>query len=411
MIDTSLIITLYQGNQYLPYLLQIAEENFKNMRMQMGLDCELILINDEPGNKLPVEEGKKNWGEIVVCNLKENQGIHGARQSGAKLARGRYLVFLDQDDKITGNYLISQRKKIGNCDAVVCNGYRTEYGMDVKWYIYPSTREQENVAIIENYLSEGNLIVSPGQVLFVKEALPEIWIKKTMKVNGADDFLLWVLMLFSGKKFAINEERLYVHIGHERNVSNNIAVMEESIKEVIQIIQECSDFFGIQKEQLEKLEQWRKKKKEMEVERANKLGGIQRIFKDWTYLENQNISVADFLGKQGIARIAIYGLEYIGGRLFNELRDTDVDVVCGIDQMADRMFMEGLPIVKFEDARTVEYMQQVDAIVITASISFQKIKKMIEERYSDIKIFSVEEMIRELLIGLEKREKYMQKER
>lgn len=404
MIDTSLIITLYQGNQYLPYLLQIAEENFRNMRRQMGRDCELILINDEPGNKLSVEEGENSWGEIVVCNLKENRGIHGSRQLGAKLARGRYLIFLDQDDKITGNYLISQRKKMGNCDAVVCNGYMTEYGKEAKWYIYASVGEQGKVAILENYLTEGNLIISPGQVLLIKEAIPKIWMKKAMRANGADDFLLWVLMLFSGKTFAINTEKLYVHIGHEKNVSNNKAIMRASIKEAIQIMRESSVSLGIQKEQLEKLEQWWEKNKRLSVE-------IEKIFKDWKYLESRNISLADFFREQGSERIAIYGFGNIGRRLFCEFQDTDVNVVCGIDRQADKIFMEGLPIVKFEDARTAEYMQQVDAVVITLRESFLNIKKMIEEEYENIKIFSLEDIIRELLMEFKKQEKCMEKER
>ncbi len=161
MTDTSMIVTLYQGDRYLPYLLQIAEENFRNMKLRLGLDCELILVNDDPRKILPIKGGEKSWGEIIVRNLEENRGIHGARQSGVKLAKGRYLVFLDQDDKISGSYLASQREKIGDNDAVVCNGYLTKYCMDVKWCIYASPEAQEQVSDLDKYLSQGNQHLSP----------------------------------------------------------------------------------------------------------------------------------------------------------------------------------------------------------------------------------------------------------
>lgn len=374
------------------------------MKVQMGLNCELILINDEPGNELPIEAGKYSWGEIIVCNHKKNQGIHGARQSGAKQARGQYIVFLDQDDKIAGDYLISQRKKIENSDAVVCNGYITESGKGVKWYIYAFQAEQENVSILEEYLSQGNLIISPGQVLLRKKAIPETWLSRTVKANGADDFLLWILMLFQGKNFVINTECLYVHFGHEGNMSKQTEVMHESIKEVILIMQESAKLFGIHEEQLEELRRWRLRKEEIERKGRQmraKPGRIDKIINCWACLKEHNISFADFFEKRGIERLAIYGLKHIGGRLFIELQNTGVEVVCGIDRLADRMFMDDLPIVKFEDERTREYMQQIDAVVVTAGSAFGQIKKMVEEDYENIIIFSFDEIIQELMLGLE----------
>lgn len=374
--------------------------------MQMGLRAELVLVNDEPGNKLPVREGKNNWGEIVVCNQEENQGIHGARQSGVRLARGRYVVFLDQDDKIYGNYLVSQRKKIEDNDAVICNGYRTEYGMDVKWRIYAFPEEHHKAVVLENYLCEGNQIISPGQVLFVKDAMPEIWMSKVMKSNGADDFLLWVLMLFQERRFALNAEYLYEHIGHEGNVSNQTSLMDDSIKESIRIMQEYAGYFGIHREQLEEIELWRKKKKEMEEERAKKRSDkserLSELFEHWAYLRTLGISFADFFLGRGVRRLVIYGLGYIGGRLFQELKDTDVDVVCGIDRLANRMYMEKLPIVALDDDKAMKYIHQADAIIITVVHGFSQIRETIEANYKERIIYSFEEIIHEIVEEVKK---------
>lgn len=399
MIDTSLIITLYQGNQYLPYLLQIAEENFKRMKMQMGLDCELILVNDEPGIELPVQEGKNSWGEIIVCSSKVNCGIHGARKLGVKKARGQYLIFLDQDDKISVNYLVSQRKEIGDWDAVVCNGYLTRYCMAVKWNIYAFPEAHSRVADLEKYLSQGNQIISPGQVLLKKEAIPGPWLDRTMTHNGADDYLLWVFMLFSGKKFGVNPEFLYVHVGHGGNLSNQTAAMDESIKEAIGIMQESAELLGIQNIHLDKIDQWRVQKREMES--SGKLAHIVKLHECWTYLETKGILFSDFFQEQGIERLVIYGLGYIGGRLFEQLKDQGVDVVCGIDQQADRVVAEGIPVVLLDGEELKEYMRQSDAIVVTAVFAFPEISRMLEERYQGYKIFSFDEIMQELLARVE----------
>lgn len=401
MIDTSLIVTLYQGNQYLPYLLQIAEANFINMKKQMGLDCEIIFVNDEPGKKLPVQGSVRTWGEIVVCNAEKNQGIHGARQRGVKLARGRYLIILDQDDKIEEDYIVSQRSKIGNCAAVVCNGYFTESGKSVKWHIYNSLEEQKNAEDLEKYLSEKNQIISPGQVLLKKSAIPDVWMVNTMKSNGADDFLLWLLMLFEGKTFAVNTEHLYVHVGHEKNVSRQAELMHKSIKEAVGIIKEYTQLSDMQKVQLEGVELWRKREEEAGKERTVREKYIFKLLERWTYLESNGISLAGFFRSQGIERLVIYGFSYIGESIFHRFENVGINVICGIDRRADRMVIKELPVVKLDDEIAQEYLQQTDAVVVTSISGFQEIKEALEMYTKDIKVYSFEEIIQELFRDLE----------
>ncbi len=394
MIDTSLIIPLYQGKQYLPYLFDIIAENFRNMKVQLGLACELILVNDEPGSVLSLG-GENICGKVTVCNLERNHGIHGARQAGLKLAKGEYVVFLDQDDKITGNYLVSQRAKIGNKDAVVCNGYLTKYCMSIRQHIYTSFEEMKNATDLDSYFSKGNQIISPGQVLIRKKAVPEVWKNYTMKKNGADDFLIWILMLFEGKTFAINEEYLYVHVGHEKNLSNRSEIMNESVREAVQIMREYAGLSDLQKQRFQGENQWWEKAVNPKVNST--MEQIIKIFNRWTYLQTQGRTLEKFFIEKGINYLAIYGLGYIGGRLFEELTHTDVKVVCGIDQRADRVVVENLPVVALGSEDAFEYIQQIQAIVVAVSYDFQRIREMIEEKYGNVEILSFEKIINELL--------------
>ena len=62
---------------------------------------EVIVVND--GTKDQSMDIVKNY-DVKVIN-QENQGLSGARNTGAKEAKGEYIIFLDSDDWIENNLL------------------------------------------------------------------------------------------------------------------------------------------------------------------------------------------------------------------------------------------------------------------------------------------------------------------
>ncbi len=87
-------------------------------------DFELILVDDGSMDSCPeiCDEYAKQDPRIHVIH-KENGGLVTARQSGAALARGRYVACVDGDDWMSPGYLMDFAKEIEATGAdIVCCG-------------------------------------------------------------------------------------------------------------------------------------------------------------------------------------------------------------------------------------------------------------------------------------------------
>lgn len=90
-------------------------------------DYEIIAINDgSKDNSLNIlkEYEKKLKGKIKVVN-QENMGVANTRNNGIKVATGKYIMFIDNDDYFDDNYLETYIKEIENNHYdVVMGGYK-----------------------------------------------------------------------------------------------------------------------------------------------------------------------------------------------------------------------------------------------------------------------------------------------
>lgn len=93
--DLSIIVPIYNVEEYLA-------ECLKSLYKISTLKYEVILVNDgSKDNSFKIMEEFKNLypNKTVIVN-KENGGLSSARNAGLKVARGRYISFIDSDDFI-----------------------------------------------------------------------------------------------------------------------------------------------------------------------------------------------------------------------------------------------------------------------------------------------------------------------
>lgn len=109
----------------------------------------------------------------------------------------------------------------------------------------------------------------------------------------------------------------------------------------------------------------------------------------WVDLKQKKIDFAEYCIKSGYINIAIYGMGEIGQCLYNELKNTSVNVLYGIDQNADEIYSE-LSVIKLQDK-----LDKVDVVIVTAVLSFQKIKEQIANKVN-CPIISLEEMMQKM---------------
>ena len=237
----TVIVPIYKGNQFVNGLIDMIEENREYIKKcGQNVEVELLLINDYPD--IPIEAGQLKPSTdftIKVISNPTNQGIHQTRVNGLLQASGEYVLMLDQDDLISANCISSQCLAIGSSDIVVGNGYKM-FG-ERKKTIYRDRKKQQLSTKEKIYLYAANQIVSPGQCLIRKDAIPQEWYTYIIKKNGGDDFFLWILMFERNRTFAVNRKKIYTHIDTGLNLSQDLDKMYISSDNVIEMLKKCKN--------------------------------------------------------------------------------------------------------------------------------------------------------------------------
>ena len=83
---------------------QFLRECIGSILRQTLNDFELILINDaSPDNPMELLRGFRDQ-RIKLIHLRENRGVAAARNVGLRIARGKYVSFIDADDVVDASY-------------------------------------------------------------------------------------------------------------------------------------------------------------------------------------------------------------------------------------------------------------------------------------------------------------------
>lgn len=262
MIDVSIIIPVYKGNKYINNLLKIITRNVKIVE---NIKVEVLLINDCPDCALQFQESYVEGYNLHLITNKVNLGIQGSRVEGLRHSSGQYVLFLDQDDIITDNAILTQYKAVQGYDVVIANGY-VESASGERHKLYRSFRQQKKAKEISYYYYIGNVITSPGMTLIRRKSIPEVWCNNILKTNGADDWLLWILLFINNASFTINNSYIYTHKYTGVNLSNNTDKMLDSIEEAINILEVNSIINSSQIEICKKRNAIRR-----EIENSNKI--------------------------------------------------------------------------------------------------------------------------------------------
>ena len=100
MVQISVILPVYNVEEYL-------EECLDSILKQTFKDIEVICVNDgSKDNSLIILEKYTQIDNRICIINQENQGLSVARNVGLENASGKYVVFIDSDDKLNNdNYL------------------------------------------------------------------------------------------------------------------------------------------------------------------------------------------------------------------------------------------------------------------------------------------------------------------
>lgn len=113
------------------------------------------------------------------------------------------------------------------------------------------------------------------------------------------------------------------------------------------------------------------------------------MMNQWVKVKQEGKSLEQYFEKAGYKNLAIYGMSFAGETLVNELKNTSVHIVYGIDRNADSIYAD-IDIVSMDGK-----LEKVDAIVVTAVTFFEEIRRELSKKI-DCPIVSLEDILYEI---------------
>lgn len=129
----------------------------------------------------------------------------------------------------------------------------------------------------------------------------------------------------------------------------------------------------------------------MEMERSideiNKFREFYGILNYWLTLKEEHKSMECYFTDRGYYNVAIYGMKDLGIHLYEELKNTKINVHYGIDKNADCIYSE------IDVCEPNAGMPKVDVIVVTAIHYFDDIKSELKH-YTDSPVISLADVLK-----------------
>ena len=231
----SIIIPIYNMEKYL-------EECISSIKCQKIDDYEIVLVDDgSRDSSFQIAEKLSEQYVNVKCFKKENGGVASARNYGIEKAKGKYLIFLDADDKMVGGALENAYKAIADSnfkeyDLIVCNAYK-EFCKNI---------EQENVLFSENILKE-ELSTKETKILcqnlssmcigiYKRSFLQDNNLRINETITCAEDTDFFFRSLVASNSIKIIRCTLFSYRYNRESVSNNLTY--KNVKDVLKV---CSE--------------------------------------------------------------------------------------------------------------------------------------------------------------------------
>lgn len=150
MVELSIIVPIYNVEMYL-------KECLESLYKVKNINYEIILVNDGSTDNSGsiINKYLLRFPKITKIIEKENGGLSSARNAGLKIAKGKYISFIDSDDFIEPTkYLeLFEKAKNNNLDITLGNNNKYKKGKIIR---YKAEKKISEMPILsgEDFLKE-----------------------------------------------------------------------------------------------------------------------------------------------------------------------------------------------------------------------------------------------------------------
>lgn len=201
----SVIIPIYNQEKNLKRCLDsVVDQTYKNL--------EVILIDDgsTDGSFKICRDYAEKYGWIALHIA--NGGVSNARNVGLDKASGKYILFIDSDDYISNNYVISlyNMVKTGACD-IAYSKYAEVKGGAIK-VIEEPTITRDIIDVTEEYdYGKSYMLRHVHSSIFSRDLIGDIRFRRDIHV-GEDAFFVSQVITNSNFKVGYTAEPTYYYV-------------------------------------------------------------------------------------------------------------------------------------------------------------------------------------------------------
>ncbi len=162
---------------------------------QTFTDFELLLIDDGSidNSSLVCDQFAQRDARIKVIH-QENAGVSCARNRGLKLATGKYIVFVDSDDYVDGNYLkvMYDTAQLNNSELVISGVSYCNY-QNIEQHTTQDERGDSRVCLVKENSEEVGKLIDDRRLnyiyakMFRKEILDKFLIRFSENISLGED--------------------------------------------------------------------------------------------------------------------------------------------------------------------------------------------------------------------------------
>ena len=411
----SIVMPTYNRGYVIKNAIQsVIDQTYKNW--------ELIIVDD--GSTDETEDVVAQFRDSRVSYQKYvgNKGANHARNIGINLSQGKLIAFIDSDniwkvDKLKKQVAV-MKTVLADVGVVYCaferinneeRVYIPDRGMslsakeeDILSTLFCDNTIDLNTALVKKqcFDSVGGFdesfprfqdwemffrIILKGRykVRFIDEAVSENYIQKDSISSSAEKYIQAMLM------FIQKYENDFIENDKMGNLVHAILCWPCDTIPIEKRIEQISDVLRNRNEVMQDV--WTKVFALEECSK-NKFKTYYTLLERWLKIKQRGKGLEGYFKANQYASIAIYGMGNLGHRLFDELSDSDVEVL----YVVDKTYVSHNETVRV--IRPDDDLEDVDAIVITAISEYQNIVGSLTGK-TTADIVSIEDVILQVANG------------
>ena len=197
---------------------RFIRETIKSVQAQTFTHWEMIVIDDcsTDNTKDVVEEQARNDPRIRLLGMDKNSGQALARNKGMRVARGKYIAFLDSDDLWLPEKLAMQTEFMEKTGHVLT--YSSYKKINEKGEVISSPLKCPPIVNLDSLLRSNH--IGCLTAVYNAEKLGKVYMPNIPK---REDYALWLKILSMGNKAYLVDRCLAMYRIRQGSVSNNKA--------------------------------------------------------------------------------------------------------------------------------------------------------------------------------------------